>query len=964
MRIPPVNRLGARRRGVVLLVVLTLLSLFVVIGTTFLLVASHYMRGAQSQARVGMYGDPPQKLLDTALYQVVRGTRDPNSNIGTNDLLADLYGLDGFIAYAGIVNVAGNTMTLHVPVPEVIPNQGYPYSAPPSQSVGDFVFWRTITDRRTAYFPQTLPTDDSGRPPNTPTHQAPWMFGYYMGQHLTFINVLPNPAIPAVVPPHGLRNNTVPITSYARRISASPPTAPFPFSDLPLDSNGQYEYAEIRVTWPNNAYQAPSLNAIAGNAANAVVTILVNGRPYNGLPNNVAYPDESYDAVDDSNLYLADPIDLTQPSFRGLGPPEVNLNPASVDTDGDGTRDARWIDIGLPLQTGRNGRQVRPLVAVRCVDLDGRINVNFHGSGSHLTTPATWTILDSGGTPRYRPSRGNASTDPQYSNTFSIASRGQGSGVGPADVTLFDVLAQAAHDAMPALANNVKEGAAATWYAQLLAMRYGTGATPGIVGDDAATVGSPSELKFRNYLASSSFIDFHSALRYGMDPRGMPALEPPYHPSPLIDSPYELRADAMRGYAPGANDTLFGLAELERLLRASDWDANAIPSRLLNPVLYDIDGDGNLDPLMLGAMPSFRNSITTESWDLGLLKIQKEVNKGGPALEPTNAFVELVEPFLPNNLTPDQMRALMERLVTERTLPPEVVYGMPLDLNRPLTQLNLANPNAYTDRQLLARQLYVLMLVVGNVTDPAEYARIAQWAINVVDFRDQDSVMTPFEYDTNPFNGWDVDQDLTTTNETAERAVVWGCERPELLITEAFAWHDVRVNRSGTTWQQPYRPRGAAFVELYNPWATSSHGSDLNPWGVNFSSGVAITRTAPGGAPVWRLEFLRGSETRYAYFTSPVGSNAPMPPEGTYFSNTTSNPLFIMPGQYGVVGSVGWPIDPNSVGFNSDIDNDGQNDFVNPLGLPVGAVVPPEPDYLTSRRVQMSFGPNGQTYLT
>ena len=34
--------------------------------------------------------------------------------------------------------------------------------------------------------------------------------------------------------------------------------------------------------------------------------------------------------------------------------------------------------------------------------------------------------------------------------------------------------------------------------------------------------------------------------------------------------------------------------------------------------------------------------------------------------------------------------------------------------------------------------------------------RIAQWAVNVVDFRDPDSIMTPFEYDVNPFNGWSV----------------------------------------------------------------------------------------------------------------------------------------------------------------------------------------------------------------
>ena len=39
---------------------------------------------------------------------------------------------------------------------------------------------------------------------------------------------------------------------------------------------------------------------------------------------------------------------------------------------------------------------------------------------------------------------------------------------------------------------------------------------------------------------------------------------------------------------------------------------------------------------------------------------------------------------------------------------------------------------------------------------------IAQWAINVVDFRDADSIMTPFEYDANPYNGWITDGNLQT----------------------------------------------------------------------------------------------------------------------------------------------------------------------------------------------------------
>ena len=80
--------------------------------------------------------------------------------------------------------------------------------------------------------------------------------------------------------------------------------------------------------------------------------------------------------------------------------------------------------------------------------------------------------------------------------------------------------------------------------------------------------------------------------------------------------------------------------------------------------------------------------------------------------------------------------------------------------------------------------------------------RIAQWAINVVDFRDPDATMTPFEFDLEPFdeNGWSVDDDYRTNvtdanfpEDAEDRAIVWGCEHPELIITETVAWHDRRV---------------------------------------------------------------------------------------------------------------------------------------------------------------------------
>ena len=126
-----------------------------------------------------------------------------------------------------------------------------------------------------------------------------------------------------------------------------------------------------------------------------------------------------------------------------------------------------------------------------------------------------------------------------------------------------------------------------------------------------------------------------------------------------------------------------------------------------------------------------------------------------------------------------------------------------------------SNLNDLTDhraRHLYAKQLYFLLMLfsqkdaaltvikeIGLSNDEKKriYARrLAQFAVNAVDFRDADDVMTPFEYDVNPFDGWDAAADgdliLTPTNGTTTN-LVWGCEAPVALLTETLALHNRRV---------------------------------------------------------------------------------------------------------------------------------------------------------------------------
>ena len=84
------------RRGVLLLVVLSLLVLFMLLGTAFLMTSSQYKSGAASSAKLNRVGTFPTKSLDRALMQVVRDTDNPYSVVRYHSLLRDMYGADGF----------------------------------------------------------------------------------------------------------------------------------------------------------------------------------------------------------------------------------------------------------------------------------------------------------------------------------------------------------------------------------------------------------------------------------------------------------------------------------------------------------------------------------------------------------------------------------------------------------------------------------------------------------------------------------------------------------------------------------------------------------------------------------------------------------------------------------------------------------------------------------------------------
>lgn len=242
--------------------------------------------------------------------------------------------------------------------------------------------------------------------------------------------------------------------------------------------------------------------------------------------------------------------------------------------------------------------------------------------------------------------------------------------------------------------------------------------------------------------------------------------------------------------------------------------------------------------------------------------------------------------------------------------------------------------NRLGSRQVLARNLYCLAQLIvprehrfpgmgawpHNLTDFRIRARhLAQWAINVVDFRDNDSVCTRFEYDVLPFGyspppspptgapvikkpGWAPDKDLTDPQLRPFIGVVWGMEAPELLLTESLAFHDKRLR--DTDLDSPparlgpgedddkemdqYRfPQGSLFLELYAPRTTAMMSSDAVgrvDYGLYTNDGTStslnLQATAPGGFPVWRIGITDihapGQSLNEAYQTA-LGANPTIP---------------------------------------------------------------------------------------
>ncbi len=962
------------RNGITLLFVVSMIVLFLLMGTTFVIVSSDYLRSAKKRARVDLHSVDGTAFIERAFYDLVRGPSlsDSTSPLRGHSLLADMYGY-GFTA--NIASASPNdsqhfiTLTLDFAGSgRSILDQSAFEPAPVPAMAG--LVLSVVTGPATGLTARIVDHQVSGDSSSGYTH--------------TFV-VLPE-----------WIDNSFNVANAAVLAGAQVVVNGRPFSGTGAGNFNPYVGLDQAALsdWalrPNQTGR--SLAQIVGQSGSGYFS---RGNSLMGYYPNPVGPNECYDTFDFQNMFLAgiNPDgSVHKPSFHrseliGGSPQPARANfrafvrggpnndGVMVDNDNNGQVDGIWMDIGLPSLSNARGIQFKPLVSYTVVDLDGRINVNAHGNLRQ--SDAQMVELDLLGYPM---SQG--------------LHRGQG--YGPPEISLLPVLS-----------------------GDYLKMMFGDGEFPGRYGFDNL----PGEANVRDDWSSyklfgypdesasapipgtvdrhfGTAMDMHGrfAIGYPHDirdindpefPIGLPVanLSTSSLTSEVVDSAYEMSfADGTQS-GPGNRgfDQPFTPQELEGVLRRNDLDSNMLASVVFGswgiPERFTSGGA--------------QNSITTDSFEVPTIVENL----------PFNLFMLLSttgDPLvgIPSSVTD---REQVIRDTVEYLLPREVFRGLPMNVNRAfgdgidnngngvidemgeagfLTHpsgdvldfdedndaIGSGDSNAFLARAHYARQLYVITLLTtervdrngdgrinnsdwydfnddGNVDqdDRLDYRRlIAQWAINVVDFRDRDSIMTPFEVDLNPWNGWEVDDDISSeeTSLGAERHVFWGAERPELLISETFASHDRRTQdleidptlKSTTDEDEPDNdfdshlvPNVSVFFELYNPWVMNdvnqARPPELYDDGLN---GVELQKTSlDGTSPVWRLNITATDEAdldpddathndeasgktatsvRRIYFAEPsfVIDSGPE----VYFPDPDLDVGFVGPGLYAVVGSGG-----------------------------------------------------------
>ncbi|MCI0743548.1 MAG: hypothetical protein L0Y72_31350 [Gemmataceae bacterium] len=301
---------ATKRGGVILLVVLAMLTIFAIVGLTFVFYAESSASSSRSQKlaeAAALVDTEPELLFSYFLAQLIYGTDDVYSSLRGHDLARTMYGYVPTAQNDNPFNGVGRLRYQFTPPP---PLPGNP----------------------------ALPPNDNFKLVN---------YQYYPGD-----NFLRDPGI------FGFRTGPTAMPDFTKYAGEN---VPYTYPDLnnmclaQVDSQGRVLIPSFRRSWNEGS---------AGDPWAKYLTL----RPHK------SYHGAQWD----------DPPNLADCDVKNLdNSPGLFVNGTLFNND------SIWIDLGFPVMTAQDGRKFKPLFAPLILDLDGLINLNVHGNIKNNGTSAS-----------------------------------------------------------------------------------------------------------------------------------------------------------------------------------------------------------------------------------------------------------------------------------------------------------------------------------------------------------------------------------------------------------------------------------------------------------------------------------------------------------------------------------------------------------------------------------------------
>jgi hypothetical protein len=758
--IRPASRLASEtRRGIILLVVISFLTLFAVIGLSFVLyatsasTAARYFRESHSQRSADL---EPELLfayfLGQFLYDVPDDATGVYSGLRGYGLCRNMFGLNYAINPDGTFQMAAN----HVPFNGT---GRLHYPGPLDQDDFNLINYTYFRADNFLRDPERFGARPELRKPSEEDNRGPYLGGFnatytYPDLNNLFLAVVK--AGPTLLPggseaPAG----TVLMPSFHR---------PWLFGKL----------TEMPDSTPNTGVNPNWTNALGKY-------LILRPRPIDMGP-GFSYPED--EGGDVKNL-------IGGPGYYDSRTNRLHNN------------DSLWLDLDFPVMVGPDGRKFKPLFAPLVIDLDNRVNPNVHGNLRGLNN------------------------DDHASN----------SGWGPWEVNLARILNQNPSEWKALLRGN-----------QVQAGRFGRDPWPhSTLENNMAEAGKVPQfyapIDFDGSNEEASGTPSHQVTLPGIFPSA------PYQCFPTVPAGYGNCSDTERTnhpklynpFQPTGLDQSFALSNMEALLRYGDTGSPGLTSDVfrLCPENFgdesDPDGAARRRGLVtLRSVDPDRPGITPWFWPE---KPKAYNHLGTTSRNPVGSAVGF--PGLPGGLPPRRdsefgadWRAAatltaLRRIDLNRYLPdyPKPEGGRIIDLD--------GFRVAQQARQHMAAEIFECLWKVTGADNPAlvrppppnaDRHRVERWealrflaqlAVNIVDFIDNDDYITPFNW--YPANG---------INSNGEW--VYGTELPRLVINEAYIQVDNDANDPRI---KPPHPKASYYkinfwVELFNPLSRDAALSD------------------------------------------------------------------------------------------------------------------------------------------